>query len=129
VVTASDDHTARLWDAASGIALATLAGHSGPIRSAAFSPNGARVVTASEDHTARLWDAASGKALTTLDGHTALVSSAAFSPDGTRVITASEDSTAEIWRVFPTTQELIDYAKSIVPRQLTPEERKEFFLE
>jgi WD40 repeat protein len=65
----------------------------------------------------------------TLEGRTGAVWSAAFGPDGTRVITASEDNTAEIWRVLPTTQGLIDYAKSIMPRQLTPEERKEFFLE
>ena len=57
------------------------------------------------------------------------VPSAAFSPDGTRVVTASDDETAKIWRVFPTTQALIDYARSIVPRQLTPEQRKQFFLE
>jgi hypothetical protein len=129
VVTASDDATARLWDAASGEALATLEGHTARVWSAAFSPDGTRVVTASDDHTARLWDAASGKELVTLEGHTDTVLSAAFSPDGTRVVTASWDRTARTWRVFRTTQELISYARSIVPRQLTPEQRKQFFLE
>jgi WD40 repeat protein len=81
------------------------------------------------DQTARLWDAASGKKLLTLEGHTDGVRSAAFSPDGTRVVTASDDDTAKIWRVFPTTQDLVDYAKSIVARHLTPEQRKAFFLE
>jgi hypothetical protein len=37
--------------------------------------------------------------------------------------------TARIWRAFPTTQALIDYAKSIVPRQLIAAQRKQFFLE
>ena len=63
VVTASDDHTARLWDAATGKPLGVLQGHRRPVRSAAFSPDGTRVVTASDDDTARLWDAATGKAL------------------------------------------------------------------
>jgi WD40 repeat protein len=58
-----------------------------------------------------------------------VVWSAAFSPDGSKVVTASYDRSARIWRVFRTTQELIDYARSIVPRQLTPEQRKQFFLE
>ena len=49
VVTASDDNTARLWDAASGKALATLEGHADRVWSAAFSPDGTRVVTASAD--------------------------------------------------------------------------------
>jgi hypothetical protein len=44
------------------------------------------------------------------------------------VVTASTDDTARIWRIFPTTQELIDYARSVVPRQLTPEQRRAFFL-
>ena len=97
MVTASEDQTARLWDAATGKALVTLEGHTGPVISAAFSPDGTRVVTASWDQTARLWDAATGKALVTLDGHTERVYSAAFSPDGTRVVTASDDQTARLW--------------------------------
>ena len=60
VVTASDDKTARLWDAASGAEIAVLSGHENYVSSAAFSPDGARIVTASWDKTARLWDAASG---------------------------------------------------------------------
>ena len=97
VTAASDDNTARLWDTASGQALVTLEGHTGTVRSAAFSPDGTRVVTASYDNTARLWDAASGKALATLEGHTGPALSAAFSPDGTRVVTASDDNTARLW--------------------------------
>ena len=40
-----------------------MRGHEGPVYSAVFSPNGARVLTSSSDKTARLWDAASGKRL------------------------------------------------------------------
>ena len=49
IVTASDDRTARLWDAATGKEIAVLRGHEGYVRSAAFSPDGARIVTASDD--------------------------------------------------------------------------------
>jgi hypothetical protein len=55
VVTASNDNTARLWDAKTGAALAVLKGHTDSVNSAGFSPDGARVVTASNDKTARLW--------------------------------------------------------------------------
>jgi WD domain, G-beta repeat len=40
VVAASEDGTAKVWDAETGEKLAELAEHAGPIRSAAFSPNG-----------------------------------------------------------------------------------------
>ena len=80
VVTASDDNTARLWDATTGAALATLSGHTKPVKSAVFSPDGSRVVTASDDNTARLWDGKTGAALATLSGHAGAVNSAAVQP-------------------------------------------------
>ena len=69
VLTASEDGTARLWDAATGAETAVLRGHEGRGDSAAFSPDGARVLTASEDGTARLWDAATGAEIAVLRGH------------------------------------------------------------
>ena len=57
VVTASDDKTARLWDAASGKPIGVPMTHDDRLTSAQFSPDGQRVVTASYDKTARLWDA------------------------------------------------------------------------
>ena len=73
VVTASEDKTARLWDAATGKQVAVLRGHDDAVFSAAFSPDGARVVTASGDKTARLWDAATGEQVAVLRGHDDLV--------------------------------------------------------
>jgi WD40 repeat protein len=64
IVTASDDHTARLWDATSGQEIITLRGHEDIVRSASFSPDAGRIVTASDDHTARLWDATTGQEIT-----------------------------------------------------------------
>ena len=55
IVTASDDKTARLWDAGTGKELARLA-HEGPVRAAAFSPGAGPlwIITAAEN-IARLW--------------------------------------------------------------------------
>ncbi len=97
VVTASYDHTARIWDAIGGRQLVALNGHTDWVMSAAFNPDGTKVVTASHDGTARIWDAATGKQLIALSGHTGGVVSAAFSPDGARVVTASYDKTARVW--------------------------------
>ena len=94
--TASEDKTARIWDAASTKEIAVL-GHDNYVTSAAFSPDRSRIVTASEDRTARIWDAASANEIAVLRGHEDRVTSAAFSPDGSRIVTASEDKTARIW--------------------------------
>jgi hypothetical protein len=37
--------------------------------------------------------------------------------------------TARIWRVFPTIEALVTHARAIRPRELTQEQRKQFFLE
>ncbi len=77
--------------------LVTLKGHTGPVSSASFSPDGSRVVTASGDQTAKVWDAQSGAEVLTLKGHIGYVSSASFSPDGSRIVTGSYDNTAKVW--------------------------------
>ena len=97
IVTASNDKSARVWDAATGRQLAVLSGHDQEVRTAAFSPDGRRIVTASADQTARIWDAATARPLDVLSGHADRVWSAAFSPDGRRIVTASHDQTARVW--------------------------------
>ena len=43
-----------MWDAVTAAELFTLTGHTGEIRSAAFSPDGTRIVTASQDKSAKI---------------------------------------------------------------------------
>jgi len=97
IVTASQDATARIWDADTGHEVAQLHGHTGRVGGATFSPDGRRIVTASADRTVRVWDAATGHEILVLRGHTDSVRSAAFSPDGRRIVTASSDKTARVW--------------------------------
>jgi len=98
IVTASYDHTARVWDARTGQPLSSSLQHQDIVVSVAFSPDGTRVVTASFDKTARIWDAGIGQPFSPPLQHQDLVLSAAFSPDGTRVVTASADHTARLGR-------------------------------
>ena len=78
IVTASDDETARLWDAAQQPGAAPTRRPYGRGLVGGVSPDAA-LVTASGDRTARIWDAASGEELRQLGGHTDRVTWAAFS--------------------------------------------------
>jgi WD40 repeat protein len=104
VVSASEDGTARIWQAASGLEQVALAGHSGPVVAAGFDAASQLVVTASTDAIARVWDAASGALVAELRGHQSPLVAAEFSPTDGRVLTASGDAysaqgdnTARLW--------------------------------
>ena len=85
-------------DTVTGRELLALKGHTGYVRSVAFSPDGARIATGSEDWSAKVWEAATGQELLTLK-HDQAVWSVAFSPDGQRLVTgmAGAGATAKIW--------------------------------
>jgi WD40 repeat protein len=99
VVTGSWDHSAKIWDAATGQAIRKLdGGHAGYINSVEFSADGRELLTASDDGTARLWSIETGRPLDVMfRGHDGRVFSATYSPDAARVLTASGDKTARIW--------------------------------
>jgi WD40 repeat protein len=54
LATASDDKTARIWDASTGTQLLQVT-HTGKVYGVAFSPDGRLLATASDDETAQLW--------------------------------------------------------------------------
>ena len=91
------DKGARIWEAGTNAAIATLTGHMMLVEAVAFSPDGSRIATGSSDHTARIYDARSGKSLLTFSGHGFFVRSIAFAPNGKYVATGSDDKTARIW--------------------------------
>jgi WD40 repeat protein len=96
VVTVSDDHTGRVWSARTGHLLRVLVGHSLPVRTGSFSPDGHWIVTASY-FTAGLWNAGNGQLVSYLVGNAKPLTGASFSPVGKWVLTGSEDGTARVY--------------------------------
>jgi len=136
IITASGDKTAKLWDVKTGNLLQTFK-HDTGVNSATFSPNDQRIITSSEDNKAKLWNAQTGNLLQTFK-HDEEVRDASFNPNGQQILTVS-NNIAKLWKIFPSTQELINYAKEQLPlvidgespprrRTLTCEERQRFFL-
>lgn len=87
----------KVWDAQTGIELATLSGHEEVVTVCAFSPDGSRIVSGSSDNTARIFDSTTGEQLFTLAGHDGSLYACAFSLDGKRVVSASSDGALKLW--------------------------------
>lgn len=99
-IASGNHHTINLCDGKSGNpCLFDGKGHTGWVKSLAFSPDGRHIVSGSRDQTLRLWDALSGKAVRKFDGvgHTGEVNSVAFSPNGRFIVSGSNDSTVRLW--------------------------------
>jgi WD40 repeat protein len=86
LVSASNDHTLRLWDVASGKMLAELTGHRKEVCSAFFA-NRRTIVSVGSDRTVRLWSVVSGKEVWCLKEESLIGGQrAALSPDGKTLV-------------------------------------------
>ncbi len=97
IISASDDGTLKVWDAAIGAERLTLTGHTSEVYGCAVSFDGRFIVSASHDKTLKVWDAATGAERLTLTGHTDSVDGCAVSPDGRFIISTSWDRTLKVW--------------------------------
>ena len=105
-VCGGDDGSVRVWDLATGRALATLTGHEQvnlnghdrPVWSVAITPDGTRAVSGSSDGTVRVWDLTAGREQATLTDRERPVFSVAITPDGTRAVSGTGND-LQVWDV------------------------------
>jgi WD40 repeat protein len=94
-LSASWDHTLRLWDLATGTTLRILDGHSrGVTHMVALDRD--RALSASRNNTLHLWDLATGAPLRVLEGHSDSVTHV-VALDRDRALSASRDNTLRLW--------------------------------
>ncbi|MDE0085217.1 MAG: hypothetical protein OXU23_05860 [Candidatus Poribacteria bacterium] len=87
----------HLWDPHTNQLFNTLIGHTEPINSVVFSPDGEKIASASNDRTIRLWNVNTREHIKTLMGHTGWVSSVVFSSDGEKIASGGNDRTIRLW--------------------------------
>ena len=87
LVSASNDHTVRIWDVLNGKQL-NIIEHSKPVQFAIFSPNGQMIVSASDDTTVRIWNVIDGKLYSCLE-HDSNIFYVNFNPTGNKIVTVS----------------------------------------
>jgi WD40 repeat protein len=131
VVTASNDHTARVWrvdqlaDQPQGF-VELAGGHREAVSFAAFDRDGRQVVTSSADGTIRVWDAGDGRELGVLRWHSEAVNQVRFDLEGKQILSASDDGTVRLGQCGAC-NDTIDNMRAEVGKEavLTPEEMEQ----
>jgi WD40 repeat protein len=99
VLAVLDGGAVKIFDAAAGTCLNTIAAHPYVISSAVFSQDDCLVLTASGDGKAKIFDVMTGACLRIFEGHNMWVNSAIFSHDGRLVFVALRSGTVWIFDV------------------------------
>ncbi|HXZ03598.1 MAG TPA: protein kinase [Ktedonobacteraceae bacterium] len=80
-----------------GTTFVTYRGHTRPVYTVAWAPNGQYISSGGDDHLVKIWSPTAGKDEYTYLRHSGSVNALAWSPDGMRVASASSDTTVQVW--------------------------------
>ncbi len=98
-IAASSQKSIRVWRLSDRTVIETFQGHTGPVRSIAFSPDSQVLASASEDRSVRLWRLSHGGLDAPPFDHRAGVASLAYSPDGRLLATGTHDGRICLWQL------------------------------
>jgi WD40 repeat protein/serine/threonine protein kinase len=87
----------RIYDASSGDLLFVLGGHSGPLITVAWSPDGQQIASGGWDQVVDVWDLETRRTRHILRGHHDAIYHLVFSHDGRRLVSSSSDASAKVW--------------------------------
>ncbi|ETO20708.1 hypothetical protein RFI_16509 [Reticulomyxa filosa] len=122
IVSASDDHSVRVWDAESGKQLKNFRGHTNKVFAARFSPDGNTVVSCSENGTIRLWDVDKGTEIMKFKRDLDKIYDVNFSPDGKYIVSGLQDSTVRLWNLHSGMEMLlIGHSEDVLSTQFSPD--------
>ncbi|KAH7038726.1 WD40-repeat-containing domain protein [Linnemannia elongata] len=100
LVTAGEDHTVRVWDAATGTQVSLFTDHGGYVNFCKFSSDGQRIASGGDDRRLRLWDVFGSGTPTTgagYFGHLSCVNKVNYTPDGKSLFSCSGIGEVRNW--------------------------------
>mgnify|MGYP002039532616 CR=1 FL=1 len=100
IISASADHTVKVWDIATGRIKYTCGGEQGhkqDIYSLDTHKDGRFIASGSGDKTVKLWDVEAGANTSTYFDHSDAVHSVQFSPDGKCIAAGGADKCINVW--------------------------------
>eukprot|EP00727_Mastigamoeba_balamuthi_P000997 m51a1_g10895 hypothetical protein (868) ;mRNA; f:19729-22920 len=99
IATASQDKTAKIWNAKDLTLLGTLEGHRRGVWAVQFSPVDQVVATASSDTTIKIWSATNYSCLKTFEGHSGAVLRVSFVTRGMQLLSTAADGLIKLWTI------------------------------
>jgi len=97
LVSASRDKNIKIWDASTGVCIASLIGHDNWVRAVLFHPGGKYILSCSDDKTIKTWDFKNKRCAKTLEAHEHFATSLDFHRSAPFVISGSVDTTVKVW--------------------------------
>eukprot|EP00747_Dinoflagellata_sp_TGD_P155667 gnl/TRDRNA2_/TRDRNA2_177601_c0_seq7.p1 gnl/TRDRNA2_/TRDRNA2_177601_c0~~gnl/TRDRNA2_/TRDRNA2_177601_c0_seq7.p1 ORF type:complete len:337 (+),score=-22.15 gnl/TRDRNA2_/TRDRNA2_177601_c0_seq7:100-1110(+) len=98
LISASFDHTIRLWCGITGRFLSLFGSHVGPVYMCAWSPSSRFFASASKDSTIKIFDVLECHLSDSLTGHKGHVFAIDWSPDGRLIASGGKDGFIKLWK-------------------------------
>ena len=86
-----------LWDGDTGELKSTLVGHTAPVKTLAFNPEGSTLASGGIDEVIRFWDVTTGELQLTFAAHANVVDFLKYSPDGEVLVSQGGDNNVCLW--------------------------------
>ena len=99
IVSASSDHTLRVWDLVTGAHVDTLEGHEGPVHLLSLTKNNRRIISCGEDQLTMVWDLDRKSAPTVHRLHRSKILAVQALPDNRRALSSDEEGRFLLWEI------------------------------
>ena len=129
IIATSNNNNLRIVSTDNSQDTFSLKGSAHPFTTGCFSPDDKRIISTALNMPIRIWDAETGQDLIDITEYSNNPLLAFYYSDNKKIISVTKE-TLYFWEDVPTLQEMIDRTRnSLSGRALTPEQRKQYYLD